>query len=147
LADPAVRSRFVAIGVEVFPREPQAPEALGALAKASANDESPRPISSKAAEPMRRQTRRVHPRKLPPLLPCCVSSRGPEAGLKFWWRIHIFAPLSNERMHPNHPFTLAFWVPALLGATFFVFGLGVSALNISLPTWTIVGIFIVGACS
>ena len=37
LADPAVRSRFVDIGGEVFPREPQAPAALGALAKAGAD--------------------------------------------------------------------------------------------------------------
>jgi tripartite-type tricarboxylate transporter receptor subunit TctC len=36
LADPAVRSRFAEIGVEVFPRERQTPEALGALVKADA---------------------------------------------------------------------------------------------------------------
>jgi tripartite-type tricarboxylate transporter receptor subunit TctC len=36
LADPAVRSRFVDIGFEVFPRERQTPEALGALVKADA---------------------------------------------------------------------------------------------------------------
>jgi tripartite-type tricarboxylate transporter receptor subunit TctC len=34
LADLAVRSRFVDMGVEVFPRERQTPEALGALVKA-----------------------------------------------------------------------------------------------------------------
>jgi tripartite-type tricarboxylate transporter receptor subunit TctC len=34
LADPAVRSRLVDIGLEVFPRERQTPEALGALMKA-----------------------------------------------------------------------------------------------------------------
>ena len=34
LADPAVRSRFVALGLEIFPRERQTPEALGALVKA-----------------------------------------------------------------------------------------------------------------
>jgi tripartite-type tricarboxylate transporter receptor subunit TctC len=36
LADPAVRSRFVDIGLEIFPRERQTPEALGALVKADA---------------------------------------------------------------------------------------------------------------
>jgi tripartite-type tricarboxylate transporter receptor subunit TctC len=36
LADPAVRSRFVALGLEIFPREQQTPEALGALVKADA---------------------------------------------------------------------------------------------------------------
>jgi tripartite-type tricarboxylate transporter receptor subunit TctC len=36
LADPAVRSRSVALGMEVFPRERQTPEALGALVKADA---------------------------------------------------------------------------------------------------------------
>ena len=36
LADSAVRSRFVALGLEVFPRERQTPEALGALVKADA---------------------------------------------------------------------------------------------------------------
>jgi tripartite-type tricarboxylate transporter receptor subunit TctC len=36
LADPAVRSRLVAFGYEVFPREQQTPEALGALQKADA---------------------------------------------------------------------------------------------------------------
>ena len=36
LADPAVRSRLVDFGFEVFPRERQTPEALGALVKASA---------------------------------------------------------------------------------------------------------------
>jgi tripartite-type tricarboxylate transporter receptor subunit TctC len=34
LADPAVRSRFVDIGLEFFPRERQTPETLGALVKA-----------------------------------------------------------------------------------------------------------------
>jgi len=34
LADPAVRSRLVDFGYEVFPRERQTPEALGALQKA-----------------------------------------------------------------------------------------------------------------
>jgi tripartite-type tricarboxylate transporter receptor subunit TctC len=36
LADPAVRSRLVELGFEVFPREQQTPEALGALVKAGA---------------------------------------------------------------------------------------------------------------
>jgi tripartite-type tricarboxylate transporter receptor subunit TctC len=36
LADPAVRSRIVELGNEVFPRERQTPEALGALQKADA---------------------------------------------------------------------------------------------------------------
>ena len=36
LADPAVRSRFAALGWEIFPREQQTPEALGALVKADA---------------------------------------------------------------------------------------------------------------
>jgi hypothetical protein len=36
LADPALRSRFVDLGLEVFPREQQTPEALGALMKAGA---------------------------------------------------------------------------------------------------------------
>jgi len=34
LADPAVRSRLVELGVEVFPRDQQTPEALRALQKA-----------------------------------------------------------------------------------------------------------------
>ena len=36
LADPAVRSRLVELGGEVFPREQQTPEGLGALVKAGA---------------------------------------------------------------------------------------------------------------
>jgi tripartite-type tricarboxylate transporter receptor subunit TctC len=36
LADPAVRSRLVDLGVYIFPREQQTPEALGALVKADA---------------------------------------------------------------------------------------------------------------
>jgi tripartite-type tricarboxylate transporter receptor subunit TctC len=36
LADPAVRSRFTALGLEIFPRDRQTPEALGALVKADA---------------------------------------------------------------------------------------------------------------
>jgi tripartite-type tricarboxylate transporter receptor subunit TctC len=36
LADPAVRSRLVDLGMEIFPREQQTPEALGALVKADA---------------------------------------------------------------------------------------------------------------
>jgi tripartite-type tricarboxylate transporter receptor subunit TctC len=36
LADPAVRSRITDLGMEVFPRERQTPEALGALVKADA---------------------------------------------------------------------------------------------------------------
>jgi tripartite-type tricarboxylate transporter receptor subunit TctC len=36
LADPALRSRLVDLGVEIFPRERQTPEALGALVKADA---------------------------------------------------------------------------------------------------------------
>jgi tripartite-type tricarboxylate transporter receptor subunit TctC len=36
LADPAVRSRLADLGLEIFPREQQTPEALGALQKADA---------------------------------------------------------------------------------------------------------------
>jgi hypothetical protein len=36
LADPAVRSRIVKLGFEVFPREQRTPDALGALQKANA---------------------------------------------------------------------------------------------------------------
>ncbi len=36
LADPAVQSRLVDLGVDIFPRERQTPEALGALVKADA---------------------------------------------------------------------------------------------------------------
>jgi tripartite-type tricarboxylate transporter receptor subunit TctC len=36
LADPAVRSRLIDLGAEIFPREQQMPEALGALVKADA---------------------------------------------------------------------------------------------------------------
>jgi tripartite-type tricarboxylate transporter receptor subunit TctC len=36
LADPVVRSRFVDLGYEIFPRDRQTPEALGALVKADA---------------------------------------------------------------------------------------------------------------
>ena len=36
LADPAIRFRFSALGLEIFPREQQTPEALGALVKADA---------------------------------------------------------------------------------------------------------------
>jgi tripartite-type tricarboxylate transporter receptor subunit TctC len=36
LADPAVRSRFASLGLDVFARERQTPEALGALVKADA---------------------------------------------------------------------------------------------------------------
>ena len=36
LADPAVRSRLADLGTEVFPRERQTPEALGAMQKADA---------------------------------------------------------------------------------------------------------------
>jgi tripartite-type tricarboxylate transporter receptor subunit TctC len=36
LADPAVRSRLFELGFEVFPRERQTPEALGAMVKADA---------------------------------------------------------------------------------------------------------------
>jgi hypothetical protein len=36
LADPAVRSGFIELGLEIFPREQQTPEALGALVKANA---------------------------------------------------------------------------------------------------------------
>jgi len=36
LADPTVRSRLADLGVEIFPRERQTPEALGALVKADA---------------------------------------------------------------------------------------------------------------
>ena len=41
LADPAVRSRFVGLGLEIFPREQQTPEALGALVKADAEKRWP----------------------------------------------------------------------------------------------------------
>jgi hypothetical protein len=34
LADPAVRSRLIDLGTEIFPRELQTPEALGAMQKA-----------------------------------------------------------------------------------------------------------------
>jgi len=36
LADPAVRSRFAGLGMEIFPRERQTPETLGTLVKADA---------------------------------------------------------------------------------------------------------------
>jgi tripartite-type tricarboxylate transporter receptor subunit TctC len=36
LADPVVRSRLADLGLEIFPRECQTPEALGALVKADA---------------------------------------------------------------------------------------------------------------
>ena len=36
LADPTVRSRLVELGFEIFPRDKQTPEALGALVKAGA---------------------------------------------------------------------------------------------------------------
>jgi tripartite-type tricarboxylate transporter receptor subunit TctC len=36
LADPAMRSRFVDLGFQLFPRERQTPDALGALVKTSA---------------------------------------------------------------------------------------------------------------
>ncbi len=36
LADPAVRSRFAALGLEIFPRDQQTPEALAAMVKADA---------------------------------------------------------------------------------------------------------------
>jgi tripartite-type tricarboxylate transporter receptor subunit TctC len=36
LADPAVRSRLIDLGYDIFPREKQTPEALGALVKADA---------------------------------------------------------------------------------------------------------------
>jgi tripartite-type tricarboxylate transporter receptor subunit TctC len=36
LADPAVRSRIVGLGFEIFPREQQTPEVLAALVKADA---------------------------------------------------------------------------------------------------------------
>jgi tripartite-type tricarboxylate transporter receptor subunit TctC len=36
LADPAVRSPIIEFGAEIFPREQQAPEGLGALVKADA---------------------------------------------------------------------------------------------------------------
>jgi hypothetical protein len=43
-------------------------------------------------------------------------------------------------------FTLAFWVQLLLGGAFFAFGLGLSALKPSLPTWTVGAAFAVGVC-
>ena len=36
LADPAVQSRFAELGLEIFPRERQSPEALGAMVKSGA---------------------------------------------------------------------------------------------------------------
>ena len=36
LADPAVRSRLVQLGIEIFPRDQQTPRVLGALVKAGA---------------------------------------------------------------------------------------------------------------
>jgi hypothetical protein len=36
LADPAVRARLVEIGMDIFPRDQQTPETLGALVKADA---------------------------------------------------------------------------------------------------------------
>ena len=36
LADPAVRSRLIDLGFEIFPHEQQTPEVLGALVKADA---------------------------------------------------------------------------------------------------------------
>jgi len=36
LADPAVRSRLIELGLEIFPRDQQTPEALGALVRADA---------------------------------------------------------------------------------------------------------------
>jgi tripartite-type tricarboxylate transporter receptor subunit TctC len=36
VADPVVRSRLVDLGLEIFPREQQTPEALGAMVKTSA---------------------------------------------------------------------------------------------------------------
>jgi tripartite-type tricarboxylate transporter receptor subunit TctC len=36
LADPATQSRFIDLGLEIFPRERQTPEALGALQRADA---------------------------------------------------------------------------------------------------------------
>jgi len=36
LADPAVRSRLADLGMEIFPRDRQTPEALGAIQKADA---------------------------------------------------------------------------------------------------------------
>jgi tripartite-type tricarboxylate transporter receptor subunit TctC len=42
LADPAVRSRFIDLGLEIFPRERQIPEALGALQRSDAEKWWPR---------------------------------------------------------------------------------------------------------
>jgi tripartite-type tricarboxylate transporter receptor subunit TctC len=42
LADPAVRSRFIDLGLEIFPRERQTPEALGALQRSDAEKWWPR---------------------------------------------------------------------------------------------------------
>jgi hypothetical protein len=36
LGNPAVRSRLIALGIEIFPRERQTPDALAALQKADA---------------------------------------------------------------------------------------------------------------
>jgi len=41
LADPAVRARLADLGHEIFPREQQTPEALGALQKAEIEKWSP----------------------------------------------------------------------------------------------------------
>jgi tripartite-type tricarboxylate transporter receptor subunit TctC len=42
LADPALRSRFIDLGLEIFPRERQTPEALGALQRSDAEKWWPR---------------------------------------------------------------------------------------------------------
>jgi tripartite-type tricarboxylate transporter receptor subunit TctC len=49
LADPSVRSRVAALGLDIFPREQQTPEALAALQKAR----SSRPLESRRSEPKR----------------------------------------------------------------------------------------------
>jgi hypothetical protein len=36
LADPEVRTRLVQLGIDIFPRDQQTPQALGALVKAGA---------------------------------------------------------------------------------------------------------------
>jgi tripartite-type tricarboxylate transporter receptor subunit TctC len=50
LVDPAVRSRFADFGMEIFPREKQTPEALGARVKADAEEWLP-PIKESGIKP------------------------------------------------------------------------------------------------
>ena len=54
LADPAVRSRLVDLGYEIFPRDRQTPEALGALVKADAEKWWPiiKPAGIRGSQPI-----------------------------------------------------------------------------------------------